>query len=86
MPRKDEFIVKPDKELVEELSKVHTRADRKVILDSRKLSILTEDCKNTMTCVLPLDVYERLEKMKRSYRTIAYWKWRKAYGSNKCAD
>ena len=86
MPRKDEFIVKPDKELVEELSKCHSKAERKVVLNSRKLSVLTEDGKSTTTCVLPLDVYERLEKMERPCRTLAYWKWRKAYGSNQCAD
>lgn len=86
MPKRNESFYPFDDELVEELSKVHTRAERKVVLDSRKLSILTEDCKTTTTCVLPLDVYERLEKMKRSYRTLAYWEWRKAYGSNQCAD
>ena len=86
MPKRNEFIAKPDKELVEELSKCHTKAERKVVLNSRKLSVLTEEGKSTTTCVLPLDVYNCLEKMKISYRTLAYWKWRKAYGSNQCAD
>lgn len=82
MPRRNESIVPYDEELKELLGQCRTPQDRKVVLNSRKLTILSEDGRTTTTCVLPGDVYDRLGKMKISYRTLAYWKWRKDVSSS----
>lgn len=77
MPRRNESFYPYDEELKELLKQCKTAHDRKIVLNSRRLFILTEDGRDTTTCVLPGDVYDRLAKLSVSYRTLAYQKWRK---------
>lgn len=77
MPRRNESFYPYDEELKELLKQCKTARDRKAVLKSRVLFVLSEDGRDTSTCVLPSDVYDRLAKMSVSDRTLAYQKWRK---------
>lgn len=78
-PKCNHSICPFDAELLEDLKKYgKTKADRKIVLNTRRLTVKSKDGKkDSITCVLPKEVYDKLKDFKIVPRSKLYWAWRK---------